>query len=205
MRVKQSAVVGIVLGWVILLAPAEGAIVIEPTNVVLPGLAGETFSFDYAINDAMGRSAAAYQSRMSVSGPGTLTLDITASEAVADNPDYWLSGGTGLGAVAKDIGGGVYDFWDSPLDAVGRALSAGDIMARYSFTWDGTPGDYTFTLVSDTYYSFILNASYVKEALQFTPGQYPGQGDSFTVTIPEPSTMLLLALGGAGLLKRRRR
>lgn len=204
MRVKQSAVLGIVLGWVILLAPAEGAIVIEPNNVVMPGSAGEIFSFDYTVSDPMGRSAAAYQSRVSVSGPGTLTFDVTASEASAGHPDYWLAAGAG-DAVAKDIGGGVHDFWDSPTDALARPLSAGDIMARYSFTWDGTEGDYTFTLVSDTYYSFILNASYVKEALQFTPGQYPGQGDSFTVTIPEPSTMALLALGGAGLLKRRRR
>lgn len=205
MRVKQSAVVGIVLGWVILLASAQGAIVIEPNVVAMPGSAGETFSFDYAVNDPMGRSAAAYNSRISVSGPGTLTFDATGCAAVADNDDYWLSGGIGMGVTTFDFGGGIYEFGDGPDDALPRALSVGDIMARYSFTWDGTPGDYTFTLNTDPYYSFILNAVYDPEALQFTPGDYTGQGDSFTVTIPEPSTVVLLALGGAGLLKRRRR
>ncbi len=204
MRVKQSAVVGIVLSLAILLASAQGDIVIGPTNVMMPTSPGETFSFDYAVSDPMGRSAAAYNSRISVSGPG-LTFDVTGSQAVADNPDYWLSGGIGMGITALDVGGGIYEFGDGPDDAIGRALSTGDIMARYSFTWDGTPGDFTFTLDSDPYYSFILTEFYVQEGLQFTPGQYPGQGDSFTIPIPEPSTMLLLALGGAGVLKRRRR
>jgi len=203
MRVKQSAVVGIVLSWLILLAPAEG-VVIEPTNVVKPLSAGGVFSFDYSINDPTGTSARAFQSTMGVSGPGILTFDSTASEAAASAGNYWLVGNSG-GAGAIDLGSNSYQFGDDPFDGLAQTLAVGDIMARYSFTWDGTEGWYTFTLDTSISNSFVMNEFFSNEALGFTPGQYQGQGSSFDVYIPEPSTMVLLALGGAGMLKRRRR
>jgi hypothetical protein len=203
MRVMKSAVAGIVLSLVILLVPAQG-VVIGPDNVVIPGSAGGVFSFDYSIYDATGTTATGYQSRVGVSGPGTLTFDSTSSQAVANDPGYWVYGNSLL-AQAIDVGGGNYEFGDSPANPYYEALVNGDIMARYSFTWGGTEGWYTFTLDTAVGNSFVLNDSFVSEVLGFTQGQYPGQGSSFDVYIPEPSTMALLALGGAGLLKRRRR
>jgi hypothetical protein len=203
MRVKKSAIAGIVLSLVILLAPAQG-VVIEPTNVVMPSAAGETFSFDYAIYDATGTSARAFQSTVISVGGSGLTFDATASEAVSSAGNYWLYGNSG-GAGAIDLGSNSYQFGDDPFDGLAQSLAVGDIMARYSFTWDGTAADFTFTLDTSISNSFVMNEFFTNEALGFTPGQYPGQGSSFGIYIPEPSTMVLLALGGAGLLKRRRR
>jgi hypothetical protein len=171
----------------------------------MPSVAGETFSFDYFINDATGTSAWAFQSTMGVSGPGTLTLDTTSSEAVASVGNYWASGNSG-GAGALDVGSNSYQFGDDLVDTlVPRTLAVGNLMARYSFAWDGTEGVYTFTLDFDTRNSYVLNEFLGSEALGFTPGKYEGDSSSFSVLIPEPSTLVLLALGGAGLLKRRRR
>jgi outer membrane lipoprotein-sorting protein len=214
MRVKKSAIFGFVLGCLILSVPVQGVVVIEPTIVKMPGSTGETFSFEYAINDAAGTTALAYQSTISVSGPGTLTFDVTGSEAVVvDNTSYWIYGNS-LDVGATDLGGGVYEFADTPDDPATEALLNGDVMARYAFAWEGTVGDYTFTLDLDTDYSFVYNASTWNAdalALPDPASQWwaapiiSADDTSFTVHIPEPSTMVLLALGGAGLLKRRRR
>jgi hypothetical protein len=84
-------------------------------------------------------------------------------------------------------------------------LLAGDIMARYAFTWDGTVGDYTFSMDTDIANSFILNGiTFGNDALAFTSGQYPGDQSSFTVAIPEPASLALLALGGLALRRRSR-
>jgi hypothetical protein len=202
MRVKKSAIFGFVLGCLILSVPVQG-VVIEPTNFVWPSAAGETFSFDYAINDPTGTSALAFQATMSVGGSG-LTFDSAASEAVSSAGNYWLVGNS-YEAIAIDVGGSSYQFGDDPDNALAQTLAVGDVMARYSFTWDGTPGTYTFTLDTSISNSFVYNEFFTYEALGFTQGGLPGQGNSFALPIPEPSTMVLLALGGAGLLKRRRR
>jgi hypothetical protein len=108
MRVKQSAVAGIILVMVILLAPAEGVIV-EPTNVVIPSSAGGAFSFDYAINNPTATSAQGFQSTVGVSGPGTLTFDGTASQGVSGTASYWVFGNS-AGATALDLGSSSYQF-----------------------------------------------------------------------------------------------
>jgi hypothetical protein len=211
MRVTQSAIFGFVLSCLILSMPVQG-VVVEPTNFVMPGSAGETFSFDYAINNPMGTSGQAYQSRIGVSGPGTLTFDGTGSEAASGAANYWLFGNS-AGAGADDLGSNWYQFGDGPDNGVAQALSAGDVMARYSFTWDGTVGDYTFTLDTNVSNSFVLNEFFGSEILTipdpasqwWTHPIISADETSFTVMIPEPSTVVLLALGGAGLLKRRRR
>lgn len=194
-------VLSLILGSIVSL-PAE-AVMLTPSNVVIPTLSGETFSFDLIIDsDPAGYLAMGYQSLISVSGPGGLSLDVATSEAVAIDAGYWIVGNSaGTGAI--DQGGDNYVFGDGPSNPGTEILLAGDIMARYAFTWDGSVGDYTFTLDPDTAKSFILNGTtFGKDPLEFTSGQYPGDDTSFTVQlIPEPASIMLLVFG-AGLLRK---
>ena len=208
MKRKVVFVLCLVLGGLICL-PAK-AVVVTPSNVEMPELSGGTFSFDLMIDDSMGVTAASYQSTISVSGPGGLTFDATASQVVASDvaaggaANYWITGNS-IGAFASDMGGNSYSFGDGPSDPGIETLLAGDIMARYAFTWDGTEGDYTFSLDPDISNSFILNGTtFGNDALAFTSGQYPGDQSSFTVTIPEPASLALLALGGLALRRQSR-
>jgi len=203
MRMMKLATIAFLLSCGIFTELTRG-VVITPSNVVIPTSPGGLFSFDYIISDAMSTSAQAFQATMSVSGPGVLTFDVTSSEAVDAELGYWLHGNS-AGVTAIDLGSNSYQFGDGPDNGIAQSLAVDDIMARYAFTWGGTVGDYTFTLDFDTAKSFILNGSFVTEPLQFNRGQYLGDDSSFTITIvPEPTTILLLALGGAGLLKRHR-
>jgi len=193
----------LILGAIVCLPPAE-AVVLTPSNVVIPTLSGETLSFDLIIDDPMGMIAASYQSTISVSGPGGLSFDSAASEAVAIDAGYWIVGNS-AGAGASDLGGNNYEFGDGPSNPGTETLLSGDIMARYAFTWDGTVGDYTFTLDFDTANSFILNGiTYGTDPLEFTSGDYTGDDTSFTVsTIPEPASIMLLLLGATILRKQK--
>jgi len=192
-------VLSLILGSIVCL-PAE-AVMLTPSNVVIPTLSGETFSFDLIIDaDPAGYSATGYQSLISVSGPGGLSLDSATSQAVATNADYWITGNS-AGAGAIDRGGDNYEFGDVPDDSTAETLLAGDIMARYAFTWDGSVDDYTFTLDPDTAKSFTLNSFWSKDSLEFTSGEYSGDDTSFTVHIPEPASIMLLVFG-AGLLRK---
>ena len=105
-----------------------------------------------------------------------------------------------------DVDGIHYVFGDGPDDGTPKLLAADDIMARYAFTWDGTAGDYTFALDLNTLWSFAQDTSYIPEALQFSPGPYPPgvPAGSFTVNIPEPATLMLIGLGSAVLLRKRK-
>lgn len=202
MRVIKVAILAFVLSCVIFSGPAEG-VEITPIIVSMPDLPGELFSFDFVISDPMGLSAQVFQATISVSGPEVLTFDTTESEAVANATGYWVFGNS-LEAVAMDLGNNSYSFDDGPSNAVAEPLATEDIMARYAFTWDGTVGDYTFTLDLDINKSFIQDESFTKQALQFSSGQYPGDSDYFTVHIPEPTTLILIGLGGLVLLRKRR-
>ena len=197
-------VLSLVLASIVSL-PVE-AVVITPSNVVIPTLSGETFSFDLIIyGDPLGYSATGYQSTISVNGPGGLSLDAVASEAVATDAGYWIFGNSDS-AGAIDKGGDSYQFGDNPKNPGDETLLAGDIMARYVFTWDGSVGDYTFTLDLDSMplVTFIQDAYWSKEPLGFTPGQYSGDDTSFTVQlIPEPASIMLLLFGAALLRKQR--
>ena len=205
MKVIKVVTLAFVLGCIVKTAPVYG-IMVTPSNVVLPTSPGELLSFDFIITDIgdLTSDAQGFQAIVSVSGPGVLTGDGASSLAVNSVADYWLFENSWT--VFIDHGDNSYTFGDIPNDGIAQPLDNGDILARYAFTWDGTVGDYTFTLDLDTDYSFILLENFVsKEALQFNPGGYPGVGSSFTVTIPEPTTVCLLGLGALSLLRSSRR
>lgn len=184
---------------------------IKPYIVLMPDSPDELFSFDLVISADPQLSAQSFKATIgSVSGPGVLTFDVAASETVGGEAAYWVYGNS-AGATAIDNGDGSYTFGDGPDNGVAELLLENDIMARYAFTWDGTEGDYTFTLDLNTDKSYILLPDFVsKEALQLPTGpwcEYPimsADSSSFTVHIPEPTTLMLIAMGGLVLLKHRR-
>ena len=101
MRLMKIIIFVFVLSCIVLTMPLYG-IEITPSNVTLPTSPGGLFSFDYIISDAMSTSAYAFQSNVSVSGPGTLTFDDVNSVAVNTELDYWLLGDSGgAGAIAE--------------------------------------------------------------------------------------------------------
>lgn len=191
--------------------PVSAAVEVTPSNLVLPSSSGELFSFDLMISssDPIGITAMGFKSTINVSSgdadPGSLTLDVTNCEAVTGNTGYWTYNNS-AGVTVLDRGSYNYEFADSPDNPYAEALSSGDIMARYAFIWGGDEGAYTFTLDLDTSSSYIALDDFVsKEALLINPGIYlPGDSSSFTVTIPEPATLTLFALGGAIFLRKRR-
>lgn len=202
---KKSMLVLLLVCSLSLSMPARGEVVITPSNVQLPTAAGEDLSFDFVIIDPFGVSAVSFQNTLTLSGPGTLTFDIAGSEGVGSNPAYWAFDNS-VGAVARDLGGNVYDFGDGANDPTFEVLLAGDIIARYVFEWDGTAGDYIFSMdLANTTANNVLNFNtWMSDPLAFDPGIYPGDSDSFTLTlVPEPATLMLFGLGGLLLRKRR--
>lgn len=170
----------------------------------MPDSQDELFSFDLVISEDLALFAQGFQATISnINGPGVLTFDAAASESVDTETNYWVYGNS-AGATAIDNGDGSYTFGDGPGNGVAEALLIDDIMGRYAFIWDGTVGDYTFTLDLDTNKSFVQDEFFSKQALQFSSGQYQGGSDYFTVHIPEPTTLILIAMGGLVLLKHRR-
>ena len=185
---------------------------IKPSIVLMPSSTGELFSFDLVISEDLALSAQGFQATIgNINGPGVLTFDVAASESVDTETNYWVYGNS-AGATAIDNGDGSYTFGDGPGNGIAEALLIDDIMGRYAFIWDGTEGDYTFTLDLNTDESFIQLDDFVsKEALQLPVGDewydYPiisADSSSFTVHIPEPTTLMLIAMGGLALLKHRR-
>jgi hypothetical protein len=200
MWLKKTAI-SIFVGCLIFSVQAQ-CIVITPSNVVLPASAGEIFSFDFVVFDAMDTNALAFQATISVSGPGILTLDELNSEAVATISDYWAFGNSAVASAFVQDGNSV--FGDYTADGLGEPLYNNDIMARYAFIWDGTEGDYTFTLDLDISKSFVQNGVFETEVLGFTPGSYQGDNNNFTINIPEPCTLIIFALGTTGVLLKKR-
>lgn len=186
-------------------------VTIKPFDVMIPSSPGELFSFDLVISEEPGIFAPVFKATIgSVSGPGVLTFDVAASQAVDAETAYWVYGNSEE-ATAIETDDGTYIFGDGPANGVAEALVIGDIMARYAFTWGGAEGDYTFTLALDTKSSYVYLENFTKkEALQLPAGNwydYPiisADGSSFTVHIPEPTSLVLLGLGGLVLLKQRR-
>lgn len=209
MKRKRLFVLCLILGPMICL-PAQAIIidnvVVTPSNIVMPTLPGDTFSFDLIIDDPAAAVVLGFQSTFSVSGSG-LTFEVGDSEAVENDQDYWIAGNSG-GAMAIADGSNSYTFSDYTDNALPEALGTDDLMARYSFTWDGTEGDYTFSFDFDIAKSFVTNEGYESQALKFKDPDHPELGDdasSFTVTIiPEPATLILMCLGTVVLRRKRR-
>lgn len=188
------------------------AVILQPDNFMMPTSAGGLFSFDFVISsDPTGIYGQVFQSTIAVSGPGTLTLDAASSAAVATVDDYWLYGNS-ADSTPLENDDGSYSFADDPWDGYAPELATNDIMARYAFTWDGTVGDYTFTLDLNTDNSFILLDDFISyKALQlpdpvsvwWSDPIIDAEIDGFTVHIPEPATIILLALGSMILLRKR--
>jgi hypothetical protein len=201
MRLKKTVIAVSIVGCLILFEQAQ-CVEITPSNMVLPTSAGEIFSFDFVISDDMDTNAVGFQATINVSGPSSLVFNESNSIAVIGDIDYWVFGNSG-GVIITTPDVNSYGFADDPLSGLPEPLSTDDIMARYAFIWDGTEGDYTFVLDLDTQNSFIQNENFEVEALEFTPGPYDGNYNSFTIIVPEPGTLVIFALGGTVLLKKR--
>lgn len=210
MKVMKVAIFAFVSSCIVSSVPVQ-AVLIKPANFVMPTLSSERFSFDLIVEElASPLDAKGFQSTVELNRPG-LALDETASEAVAVEPSYWLYGNS-AGANARDLGSNTYEFGDGPNQGNGTLGVNDSIVARYVFGWDGTDGLYTFTFdFADTNKNYVLGPppDYESYALQLPEGEwydYPvisADSSSFTVHIPEPSTLILLGLSGLVLLKRR--
>ena len=198
---KKSMFVLLLVCGLLLSVPAQGEVTLTPSNVELPTAAGEDLSFDFLTNDPCGFQSTGFQSTITYSGPGTLTFDPISSKTVTGEANYWIPGSLNVAAFET---GNNYVFGDGMANST--ALADNAIIARYVFEWDGTIGDYTFTIDLNTSNSFFQDEFFEIVGLDFDPGLYPGPGgsDSFTLTlVPEPATLVLLGLGGFMLRKRR--
>ena len=155
------------------------------------------------ITDPDGVSALSFESEISISGPGTLTLDDIASEAVVGEAGYWIPASPFV-AVSENLDGS-YSFSDDPGGST-QALAIDDIMARYAFEWDGIVGDYTILLNTNIGNSYAYDTNiWANVPLAIDPGGWlPGDSSNFTVHIPEPTTLMLFGLAGTILLRKRR-
>ncbi len=220
---KKNAFVLFLACCLLLSLPAQAAVTVIPANTELelypiadpPGGQHLIFSFDLVVSDPDGVSAVGFQSVLGVDLPGLVFDDVyddpcnieTArliSEMVEDDPDYWLYGVADGAAYGCPEGSNRFGFTDFQSQSNLQAFAEGDIVARYSFIWDSTPGDYTFTLNLDPDFSFVVDELYNQNAIAFAPGAFTGGDDWFTVTlVPEPATLVLLGLGGLIIRKRR--
>jgi hypothetical protein len=193
----MKARVAVVLVVCLCLSVSVQAVVISMVQDQMPNNPGGIYSFKMAVLDAQGSSASAFQSSLSVAGPGTLTLNVAESVAVAQNSNYWLFGNSD-GAEALDKSG-QFEFGDNSHDGMSRMLMINDIVGKYAFAWDGTQGWYTFTFNLDLAHSFIVDDQFANQPLSFESGN-----TAFEVFIPEPATCLLMGLGIFAVKRSRR-
>jgi hypothetical protein len=214
MRVVTAAMLAFVLCCVTV--PAW-AVVIRPSDVVLPTSPGELFSFDLIVKKFPNSfGAKGCTSTVEVSGPGILTFNEAGSMAVSADPSYWLYQNS-VGVVAKETSTGSkkYEFADGP--PIEGILGAKDtIVARYAFNWDGTEGLYSFTFdfknLNENFVFVFVGPpqNYVSYPLKLPDGNWysdpivDADNSSFTVAIPEPNALILFVLGGSILLKKRK-
>lgn len=155
-----------------------------------PLTSGDTIWFDIVVSDAMAQTARAVGVKLSVvpNGSGAAAFDSTASEAVDADANYWTSGNSG-GIITHDLGSGWYDFGDDTDDGSYVTLSNGKIMARFAFTWDGVVDSYSITVDTTPAMTFITDAGFGSVAPSWA-------NNPTTLSVPEPTSLLLLG-GGA--------
>ncbi|HET6246658.1 MAG TPA: autotransporter-associated beta strand repeat-containing protein [Tepidisphaeraceae bacterium] len=185
-----------------LIAPAFGA----PKILTAPTVAGGTalqFAFQLTQPD---NSSANYGNS---AAPANDVLHLTGSQAIGNGgltsgnivsiylPAGLSAGNTFKGAfyadsdtnLGNEISAATYVFYE------GSSVGGGD-----ATTYDGT----TYKPIAD--FGLTVSTSAVPESAAFASGTVNGTVAQFTVSsVPEPGALSLLALGGLGLLARRRR
>ena len=212
MRVMKAAMLAFV--FCCITVPA-GAVVITPSDVVLPTSPGGLFSFDLVVKKFPSSfGAKGCTSTVEVSGPGILTFNKTRSAAVSSDPSYWLYQNSG-GVVAQETSPGSkkYGFGDNANQDVAILGAKDTIVSRYAFNWDGTEGLYSFTFDFENLnenYVYGPYPDYETYPLKLPQGNWysdpivDADNNSFTVAIPEPNALILFVLGGSILLKKRK-
>jgi hypothetical protein len=133
-----------------------------------------------------------------IGAAGVLTFNTADTKSTGLISNYWLSSApTGNETAFVDGGTGEFRFEDFVFGVV--EPSAGDVVAEYWFDFSATSaqfGTYQLGMGDDGHNKFadVLNN-------ETFPNTYPPV--SFQI-LPEPSTAMLLLIGGFGLLRRRR-
>jgi hypothetical protein len=215
MRVMKAAMLAFVLSCITV--PAW-AVVIRPSDVVLPASPGGLFSFDLIVKKFPNSfGAKGCTSTVEVSGPGILTFNRASSAAVSADPSYWLYQNSG-GVNTSPPGSSSKKHWfaDGPNQDEGILGAKDTIVARYAFNWDGTEGLYRFTFdfgnLNENFVFVFVGPpeDYVSYPLKLPDGNWysdpivDADNSSFTVAIPEPNALILFVLGGAILLKKHK-
>jgi hypothetical protein len=164
----------------------------------LPSNPNDTFAFDLLYKDSP-ISAVSFQSTVKITQGdiSALTLDITSSEQIESDSNYWLFNNSGQ-VKALQSEPGAFVFSDFSDDGLAVQITQAMTLAHYVFIWDGTEDTFTFTLDTDVVDSSLL------VNFQDEPVELDSTDNSFSVLIPEPASLLMLALGSAAMLKNKK-
>lgn len=195
----------------IVLSTTTFGVEVEPVNISIPSSPGEIFRFDFEVTSPP--TQAAYLSQLTIirswTNPPDLSFNTIASQSVSSNTSYWVWNNS-QGALAVD-NGNRYIFSDRPENNIAESINNGDILARFAFTWNGTPGNYQFFIDTDITDSFVRLADFSNASFTLPTGQWysdpiiSATSNSFTIRIiPEPTSLILIALGGLTILRKRR-
>ncbi len=174
------------------------AVVLTANVTDLPSNSGDSFAFNLLYNDS-DISAVSFQATINITAGDTsaLALDITASQQINTDSNYWLFNNSGQAKIQQPQVGS-FVFSDFANNGLATPLTQAKILARYEYVWDGTEDTFTFTLDND-----IIDSSLLVN-FQDEPVELDTNDNSFSVFIPEPATLLLLTIGSAVLLKNKK-